>query len=198
MDHLPSEDVGSCVSGDEQIGNKREVAGDGTGEAAGAAGAGGVFTKLSKEQLIEYIKKQKKEIKKLKADLAEELQQRKTADTPSAATLSAHNFDLFWELLDRRPKWQQRLARASLASLLTLAPALHSSARSQLQAAFHKWRAQTSSSCLGEVRSALEENKLTNAHLEQRLVCALTSVNTSSRTHPPSNEYAPFICTMLL
>ena len=152
-----------------------------TGGVVGGTG-GGLFAKLSKEQLIEYTKKQKKEIKKLKADLAAE--QKRRVDGPNTTTIQssveaarsshASSFDLFWELVDRRPHWQQKLAKVSLTALLSLAPARHHAAHTKLQSAFYKWRANTAAECLVQVSSALKENEMTNAHLEQRYSMPLT------------------------
>lgn len=149
-------------------------------EQEGSKGEGstsqqGLFVKLSKEQLIEYTKRQKKEIKKLRADLAEQqklaTQQQHESQLVTQDTSAVNSFDLFWELLDRRPAWQQQLARVSLSALLGRAKALRTSARLHLQSAFSHWSAQTSRAGLLQTSSILEENRAANTHLEQR--CAI-------------------------
>jgi hypothetical protein len=139
------------------------------GPVARSSAPVGVFAKLSKEQLIEYTKKQKKEIKKLKGEISQ-FHDERSAQIESNEIASNNNasFDLFWELLDRRPQWQQRLAKVSVSSLLGHAPTLQRAARATLHSAFYQWSAQTSRSYRSHIRGALQESKMTNAHLEQR------------------------------
>lgn len=139
-------------------------------EGAGKASAGGTFAKLSKEQLLEYTKKQKREIKRLNAELTE--RKRKNAE-PNPAHYSAKNadsFDLFWELLPRRPPWQQRLARVSLSSLLTLLSSRLRTAQCSLRAAFYQWTALAVQSRFLAASDALGETRASNTHLEQRFM----------------------------
>eukprot|EP00603_Paraphysomonas_imperforata_P007928 CAMPEP_0114413850 /NCGR_PEP_ID=MMETSP0103-20121206/1074_1 /TAXON_ID=37642 ORGANISM="Paraphysomonas imperforata, Strain PA2" /NCGR_SAMPLE_ID=MMETSP0103 /ASSEMBLY_ACC=CAM_ASM_000201 /LENGTH=1218 /DNA_ID=CAMNT_0001581951 /DNA_START=181 /DNA_END=3837 /DNA_ORIENTATION=- len=123
----------------------------------------GVFARLSKEQLVEYTKKQKKEIKKLKTELAERQRQ-------ELAPSSDISLDLFWATVERRPEWQQRLAKVSLTAMFTHVAVFRRLANAKLHSAFYKWSAMVGRSCLSDASCALEENKMTNAHLEQRVV----------------------------
>ena len=152
--------------------------------------SGGGLSKLTAEQLLEYVKKQNVKMKKLKiendalhknvSDLKVNIIELKKAEpintscdpVESSQLDNWSSYNLFWDLIDRRPDWQQALARIALKflcqSLSKLNPAVGSSF--SLRHAFSKWVTMSNLVKVNTLQTSLEECRHTNAHLEQRYV----------------------------
>jgi hypothetical protein len=148
----------------------------------------GGLSKLTAEQLLDYVKKQNIKMKKLKSEnealqkttlalngTINDLKSKAIETGPSLADSSVvdgSSYNLFWDLIDRRPPWQQKLAKLSLVSMVgnltKLSPA--TGASSSVRRAFHKWVLAAHSIKTESVQASLEESKKANGLLEQRWV----------------------------
>lgn len=146
----------------------------------------GGLAKLTAEQLLEYVKKQNVKMKKLKsendglqktiAELNSTIEEMKSRPTPKTeatsvvASTDASSYDLFWELIERRPSWQQNLAKVSLQYLVDnvskLNPLISNS--TAVRHAFSKWMLVCQGAKTASVEARLEETKKNNSFLEQR------------------------------
>lgn len=148
------------------------------------ASSGGL-AKLTAEQLLDYVKKQNLKMKKLKgeneaqlktiSDLTTtisdlKLKSKVDVSLTDSSVVDGNGYNLFWDLIDRRPLWQQKLAKLSLLSMVCnlskINPMLGKS--SSVRRSFQKWALYTQNSKIGSIQSNLDESKKANSLLEQR------------------------------